>query len=142
MAIEIDTGKFEVSKADGVATVTLNDEGAFYQGTDLTKSQIKEVFDHAHDYIEAGTTAAKNIAVKTMEDDKSIDKVFVGMPYGVSKRGGLDVVAKRSHTYPGMNGSADVTKSTLKVAVSDPLTKPAKSFIKSNEAEMTAALLK
>jgi len=142
MAIKIDKSKFEVAKTDGVATITLNDDNAFYEGTDISKKTFKEVFDHAHAYIEAGTTAAKDIAVKTMEKDKSIDKVFVGMPYGISKRGGLDVVAKRSHTYPGVNGAPSVTKSTLKVQVNDPLTKAGKSFVKSNEAEMTATLLK
>ena len=140
MAIEIDASKFEVVKAEGVATITLNDESAFFQG-DITKADMKRVFDHAHDYIEAGTTAAKEIAVKTMEGDKSVEKVFVSMPYGVSKKGSLDVVAKREHTYPGMNGSAPTTKSTLKVAVTDPLTKAGKSFIKGHESEMTKALL-
>lgn len=142
MAIEIKQDQFEVAKADGIATITYGDDKAFFANTDMKKNDIKAVFDYAHEYIEAGTTAAKEVAVKTMEDDKSIDKVFVNLPYGVSKRGGLDIVAKREHTYPGMNGSPSVTKSTLKVAVTDPLTKPAKSFIKSNEADMTARLLK
>jgi len=137
----IDAGKFEVSKTEGIATVKYNDENAFYEGTELSKKVIKEVFDHAHSYIEEATKAAAEQSTKIMSEDKDIDKVVVEYPYGVSKRGQVNVVAKRSQTFKSPADGTEVTKSTLGVTVKDPLTKVSKSKIQDLTKEMTATLL-
>jgi len=137
----IDAEKFEVSKTEGIATVKYNDENAFYEGTELSKKVIKEVFDHAHSYIEEATKTAAEQSTKIMSKDKDIDKVVVEYPYGVSKRGQLNVVAKRSQTFTSPADGTEITKSTLSVTVKDPLTKVSKSKIQDLTKEMTATLL-
>jgi len=137
----IDKTKFEVSKVDGVATLSYKDDNAFYEGTDLSKAVIKQVFDHASAYIEDTATTVADVAQNIMTEDSEINNVIATVPYGVSKRGEVGVKVKREHTYKGMNGNDDVTKSTLAVAVKDPLSKLAKPKIKAMEAKLTEALL-
>jgi len=81
----IDKTKFEVSKVDGVATLSYKDDNAFYEGTDLSKAVIKQVFDHASAYIEDTATTV------------AINNVIATVPYGVSKRGEVGVKVKREH---------------------------------------------
>lgn len=141
MAIKFNEENFEVNKTEGVATVTYSDDKAFMDGTEIANKDVKAVFDYANDYIEAGTNAAATKAETIMTEDTDINSVNVMLPYGVSKRGEIAVKAKREHTYPGMNGRPDVTKSTLTVAVKDPLTKMSKTKLKALEADMTSKLL-
>jgi len=140
MAI-IDESKFEVEKANGIATVKYTDENAFYEGTELSKKTIKEVFDHASEYIEEATVAASKQATDIMSSDKSVDKVVVEYPYGVSKRGSVTVAANRAQTFRNPTDGSEVTKSTLKVAVTDPLTKVSKTKVRELTAAMTESLL-
>jgi len=133
--------EFNTEVNEGVATLVAKDENLYLADTDISKQTFKDVADHNAKYIETVMTAAKESATALMEKDKSVDKVFVQTPYTVSKRGALDVEIKRSHTYPGMNGAPAVTKSTMKVKVTDPFAKPVKSTLKGLESEMTKALL-
>lgn len=138
----LDKNLFEVETSNGVATAKYTNEGAFYEDTELTKTVIKEVFDHAHDYIESATVAASEKATEIMEADSSVDKVVMSFPYGVSKRGSIDVIANRSQTFRNpTDPDKSVTKSTLKVAVSDPLTKVSKSKVRDLAGKMTESLL-
>ena len=141
MAIEFDKSKFEVSKSEGVATVTYTGEKVFMEGTDIPATEVKAVFKYAEEFIEAGTVAATAQATAIMDKDSKIDVVNVELPYGISKRGAVNLKAKRSHTYPGIGDRPDVTKSTLSVAVKDPATKMSKTKVKALEAEMTKKLL-
>ena len=136
-----DTSKFKVNKTEGVATVTYNDENAFYEDYVGTKAEVKKVFSHAHRYIEDATSAAAEQATKIMKSDKDIDKVLVEYPYGVSKRGGITVTAKRSQTFRSPADGSEIVKSTIAVAVKDPLTKAAKSKVSALSKAMTESLL-
>jgi len=133
--------EFKVEKVEGVATAIYADKDAFYKGTELSKDTIKAVFDHSNNYVESATSEAKDLAQDIMENDKAINSVIVSLPYSPSKKGIITVKANREHTYPGMNGLPDVTKSTLKVMVKDPYQKSTGDKIKEMEAEMTKALL-
>jgi len=135
--------KIEFNKEvnEGIATLVAKDQNMFMADTEISKQTFKDVAEHNAKYIETVMTAASNEATTIMAKDKSIDKVLVQAPYTVSKRGSLDVELKRSHTYPGMNGAPAVTKSTMKVKVTDPYSKPVKSALKGLESEMTKALL-
>jgi len=139
--MSIDKSKFEITKEGSVATVTYNDEDAFYEGSDISKKVFKEVFDHSHDYVEKVSVAAADQATEIMANDKDIDDVSFTFPYGVSKRGKVNVNAKRSTTFRGIGDRPDVTRSDLRVAVSDPLTKMSKTKLKDLQAKMTEELL-
>jgi len=139
MAINIENMKVE--KTNGVATVTVEDENIFYNGTDIPKKTFKEVFDHTSGYIQNMTEAASEESTKIMKEDKDITEVVFVAPYGVSKRGNFTAKAKREVTFRGMNGGADVTRSDLRVAVKDPLTTMSKSKLKDLQKQMTDSLL-
>ena len=136
-----DQSKFEVTKADGVATATYTDETVFKDNTDIPFAQMKKVMDYASEFVGEAAEAAATKATEIMSDDKSIDKVVFNMPYGVSKRGQVNVIANRSQTFRSPADGSEVTKSTLKVAVKDPLTKVGKTKIKELESKMTETLL-
>ena len=138
---KFDDKKYEVSVANGVATVGYIDEGAFFEGCEVSKVDMKKVFDHAGAYIADASASASVKATEIMTDDKSVDKVVFAYPYGMSKRGSVDVLASRSQTFRNIKDGSDIVKSTLRVAVKDPLTKASKSAVKALEATMTAALL-
>jgi hypothetical protein len=138
---ELKDENYEVSVANGVATVGYTDEGAFTEGCEVSKADMKKVFDHAGAYIAKVTEAASEKATSIMTEDKSVDKVVFAYPYGMSKRGSVDILANRSQTFRNIKDGSDVVKSTLRVAVKDPLTKASKSSVKALEAKMTASLL-
>ena len=137
-----DKTKFESATVDGVVTLSYKDDKAFGTGTELTHKQLKEAADYAHTYIEKATEVAAEVAKETMEKDDKINKVIVDYPYSVSKRGELTVAIDRSKTYTIPNSDETVTKSAIKVAVKDPITKISKPRIKDLEAELTAALVR
>lgn len=132
---------FTTEKVGEVATLTYADTDAFKNGTELPMSEMKKVFDYAHDYIEKATERASVEATKIMEKDKKINKVIVSYPYGMSKRGEIGVTAKRSQTFKSPADNSEVTKSTLAVVVHDPLSKVSKAKVKALSATMTASLL-
>ena len=132
---------YEVSVANGVATISYAEDGIFTQGCDVSKADMKKVFDHASDYIASASEAAAVKATDVMKDDKSVDKVVFAYPYGMSKRGEVSILANRSQTFRNIKDGSDIVKSTLRVAVKDPLTKASKSAVKALEATMTATLL-
>jgi len=131
---------FKVEKSGSVATVTCEDDNAFFD-TDLTKKQIKDVFDHAHGYIEKAANVAADMATDIMKKDKKVNEVSFALPYGVSKRGGLNIQARRSTTFRGVGDRPDVTRSDLRVAVKDPMSKVSKTKLKAMQARMTEELL-
>lgn len=139
--ISLDPTKFEIEKAGGVATVNYTDDDAYYSSTDIEKSVLKNVNAHNSNYVEACAKAGSDIATKIMAKDKSIDVVHVKLPYGISKRGHVDVNSKRSVTYPGMNGRDPVTRSDVRVVVKDPMSTMGKSKLKELQAKMTETLL-
>ena len=139
--MNFDTSKFEVNKSEGIATIAYNDENTFYKGFDGTKAEVKKVFSHAHDYIEKATEAAAEQATDIMKNDSDIEKVVVEYPYGVSKRGSLTVMAKRSQTFRSPADGSEIVKSTISVAVKDPLTKVSKSKVSELSKTMTSTLL-
>jgi len=138
--MSLDKKDFEVEKSGSVATVTCTDDNAFFAG-DVSKKDIETVFKHSHDYVESCTTAASDMASDIMSKDKKIDEVVFTMPYGISKRGKLNVKAKRSVTFPGMSGRPDVTRSDLRVVVKDPHSSMSKTKLKELQAKMTEELL-
>jgi len=139
--MNFDTSKFEVNKNGNVATVTYNDENAFYEGYDGTKAEVKKVFSHAQEYIDSATATAADQATSIMEKDTDIEKVLVDYPYGVSKRGNVTITSKRSQTFRSPADGSEIVKSTIGVAVKDPLTKVSKSKISELSKSMTATLL-
>jgi len=138
--MSLDKNKIEVVKAGNTATVTYTDENAFYEG-DITKAELKRAFDHSSEYITECATLAADVSTDIMKSDKKIDNVVVKCPYGVSKRGSFEAKARRSVTFRGIGDHPDVTRSDLKVVVTDPLTKVSKSKLKDMQAKMTSALL-
>lgn len=140
MAI-FDEGKFKTTINNGVATIAYDDADAFKNGTDISFAEMKRTFNYAGEYIAEATTTSAAQAEKVMKKDKSVDKVVIELPYGVSKRGSLAVTANREKTFKGMNGGADVTKSTIAVVVKDAATKMSRTKIKDLEKTMTATLL-
>jgi len=140
MAI-FDESKFETTVNNGVATVTYDDDSAFKNGTDIPFAEMKRTFDYAGEYIAEATTTSASHAEDIMKKDKSVEKVVIELPYGVSKRGTMAVTANREKTFKGMNGGADVTKSTIAVVVKDAATKMSRTKIKDLEKQMTSTLL-
>ena len=138
---EFKKDNYEVSVANGVATVSYQEDGVFTEGCEVSKADMKKVFDHAGSYIASASEAAAVKATEIMTDDKSVDKVVFAYPYGMSKRGSVDVLANRQQTFRNIKDGSDIVKSTLRVAVKDPLTKASKSAVKALEATMTATLL-
>ena len=139
--MNFDTSRFEVNKSGNVATVTYSDDNAFYEGFDGTKAELKKVFTHAHEYIEKATETAAEQATDIMKKDSDIEKVLVEYPYGVSKRGGVTVTSKRSQTFRSPADGSEIVKSTIGVAVKDPLTKISKSKVSALSKTMTSTLL-
>lgn len=138
-----DKNKFESTTVDGVVTLKYDDEKAFMSGDDtVTGADLKRVAEYTAKYIEEGTNVASAEAKAIMEKDDKVNKVIVNYPFSTSKRGALDVAVDRSKTFRGMNGSEDVTKSTVRVTAADPVMKMSKTKIKDLEKDLTAALLK
>jgi len=141
MAI-FDQSKFETNVTNGIATVAYSDKDAFKNGTDIPLAEMKRTFDYAQTYLEEAATESAGVATKIMEDDKSVDKVIIEYPYGISKRGNVTVTAKREQTFKSpADPTVEVVKSTLAMAVKDPLTKVSKSKIQDLTKTMTAKLL-
>lgn len=138
---KFDDNNYEVTKNGTVAVVKYNDEKAFYVDTELTQKTIREVFNHASNYINEATTAAAEQAESIMKEDKAIDKVVVEYPYGVSKSGNVTVSANRSQTFKIPGKDEEITKSTIAVSIKDPLTKVSKSKINKLKAQLTESLL-
>ena len=138
---EFKEDNYEVTVANGVATVGYTEDNIFTEGCDVSKADMKKVFDHASNYIASASEAAAVKATALMKKDKSVDKVVFAYPYGMSKRGSVDILANRSQTFRNIKDGSDIVKSTLRVAVKDPLTKASKSTVKALEATMTATLL-
>jgi len=132
---------FKIEKVGNTATCVCTNEEAFYEG-DLTKKQIKEVFDHSQSYLNKCAEVTAEVATSIMGKDKAIDNVLFNLPYGVSKRGCVDVKTRRTVTFPGIGTNPDVTRSDLRMVVKDPLTKVGKTKLKDLQANMTAELLK
>jgi hypothetical protein len=133
---------FEVTKSDGVATVQCTNENAFYDGTDIPKETIKDVYKYAGEYVSKASDAATEQIIDIMQKDSKIESVVVNLPYGISKRGNICIQSKRSHTYPGIGDNPDVTKSTYKVVVTDPLPTLGKGRIKAASNLITEAVIK
>lgn len=145
MAI-FDEKKFTATSNNGVATVSYEDEAAFKNGTDIPYAEMKRTFDYAGQYIEEATTTSAKYAENLMKKDKSVDKVIVELPYGMSKRGSVAVTANREKTFPGMKlkdgqKRPDVTKSTIGVIVRDAAIELSRPKIKDMEQQMTKTLL-
>ncbi len=136
-----DKSKFESTTVDGVLTLKYSDEEAFKNGTEIPFKTLKEVSEYQHEYIEKATELAANEAKDAMEKDDKINKVIVNYPYSTSKRGAIDVAVDRSKTFKSMTGGEDIVKSTVRVAVQDPITKVSKSRVKELESDLTKALL-
>lgn len=141
-ALTLDPSKFTRTQLDGVTTLKYDDEEVFVSTSGVEPSVLKQVFEHISNYTEACATVAAEAARVEMETDKTVDRVIAEFPYTTSKRGGVSATVDRSHTYPGIGDAPDVTKSTLRLTVTDPYAKVSKTYIKGLEAELTAALLK
>jgi len=138
--MSLDKSNIEVVKAGDTAIVTYKDEDAFFGG-DLTKAELKRAFDHSSAYIAKCAEVSAEVSTDIMTKDKGISNVLVKYPYGVSKRGTVEAKARRSVTFRGIGDHPDVTRSDLKIVVSDPLTKVSKSKLKVMQSKMSAALL-
>jgi len=139
--MSITKNDFKTEKAGETATVSCEKDDAFFADTELTKKQFKEVFDHSNAYLEKCATVASEVAVDIMSKDNAINNVMFTMPYGVSKRGSVDIRAKRTVTFPGIGDKPDVTRADLRVIVKDPLTKVSKTGLRALQQKMTKELL-
>ena len=141
MSIEFDDGKFDVTKTNGVATVTYGDKEAFFEGTEISKKVLKEVFDYENDYIMATNVESAKQATELMEKDKDINEVIVEFPFSPSARGKVNVIAQRSHTFRSPKDGSEVIKSTLRTVVKNPFQKLSKSKVQDLTKAMTETLL-
>ena len=141
MSITFDPKKFEVSKADGVATVTYGDKEAFFEGTEISKKVLKEVFDYENEYIAATNVVSAKQATELMKKDKGVNEVIVEFPFSPSARGKVNVIAQRSQTFRSPKDGSEVTKSTLRTVVKNPYLKMTKSKVQELTAAMTETLL-
>jgi len=139
--MSLDKSKFTITKAGSVATAEYKDENAFFGNDDVSRKDIEKVFKHAQDYVTDCAKVSAELSTEVMKDDSKIDEVHVTMPYGVSKRASVTAKARRSVTYPGMNGGDPVTKSDLRVVVKDPHSKVSKTAMKEMQSQMTKELL-
>jgi len=142
MAIKFNKDEIVVSKENGVATVTVGGENAYFDKSPIDKKVLKEVADYNEDYLKTVVETVKDQAKEIMLEDSNIEKVVGTAGYSVSKRGAINVNINKSHTYPGLNGKPDVTKSVIKVDVKDPTKKVGTTLRKQWEQELTDALLK
>ena len=141
MSIEFDEGKFDVTKTNGVATVTYGDKEAFFEGTEISKKVLKEVFDYENDYIMATNISSAKQATELMEKDKDINEVIVEFPFSPSARGKVNVIAQRSQTFRSPKDGSEVIKSTLRTVVKNPFQKLSKSKVQDLTKAMTETLL-
>ena len=141
MSIEFDEGKFDVTKTNGVATVTYGDKEAFFEGTEISKKVLKEVFDYENDYIMATNVSSAKQATELMEKDKDINEVIVEFPFSPSARGKVNVIAQRSQTFRSPKDGSEVIKSTLRTVVKNPFQKLSKSKVQDLTKAMTETLL-
>jgi len=130
-----------VNIVDGIATVSYDDDKVYSSGTDISMDTLKTVAKYNNTYVNEAAEVSAEKAIDIMKDNENVDKVMFNYPYGTSARNSVDIVAKRSQTYPGMNGGEPTTTSVLTVAVKDTSVKVAKSKIKELKGKMTAALL-
>jgi len=139
--MSLDKSKFTITKAGNVATATYKDENAFFETEEVSRKDIEKVFKHTQEYVAGCAKASAELSTDVMKEDSKIDEVHVTMPYGVSKRASVTGKARRSVTYPGMNGGDPVTKSDLRIVVKDPHSKVSKTAMKEMQSQMTKELL-
>lgn len=126
---------------NGVLVMKYTDKDAYVNGTELTEKQIKEVQAYNSEYCKAVAEFAKTQALEALKKDSKLQTVKVEMPWSTNSYGKATVTVNRKKTYPSMNGSPEVTKSTLQMKLKDPAV-PGKTFISGLEDELTKALLK
>ena len=136
-----DPAKIESTKVEGVVTLKYTDEDAFKAGTEISFKTLKEVEEYQHTYVDKATEFITEEAKKVMEEDSKVSRVVATLPYSTSKRGAVDIIVDRSKTYPGINGTAPVTKSKITVKVTAPQLKLSGSKIRGMEDELTKTLL-
>lgn len=136
-----DSKKLEHKVKDGVLTLKYSDRDAFVNNSEIKKATFQEVERYKKDYCAAATEFSKEEALKALKKDKSIDTVKVDLPWTPNSYGKVLTTVKRKEHFRGMNGSPDVTKSTVRVKIKDPAV-PSKSFISQLEDELTKQLLK
>lgn len=136
-----DKSKMTRTEVDGVVSFKYDDEKAYVNGTDIDEATLKKVADYNIKYTEAAAQLTANIADEDMSKHKKVERVMVNFPYSMSKRGAIDVTVDRSKTYPAIGGGEPVTKSAMRVIVTDPFVKPSKNWIKELEKDLTKSLL-
>ena len=140
--LEFDKSKIKTTKANGVITLTYEDDDVYKNGTDITFKALKEADSYRSEYLKKATEFAAEQAKSELKRDKTIEKVIVNSPYTTSARGQASVIVDRSKTFKGIGDNPDVTKSKVTIAVKDPLNKVSKPTIAALEKELTALLLK
>ena len=147
MANEFNKDNFEVKKVEGTAVLTYKEEDKYLNGNgDVSREEIEKVSKYNGEFIDSFTAAVTPVAQEILANDKDLTNAVATIDYGVKRKGSpkagnITVGIKRSHTFPGVNGSEPVTKSTVKVGVFDPQLKMQKSIIKAYEKTLTDALL-
>jgi len=129
---------------NGIATVKYSNENAYFdeaKEAGIDSDTLKKVNKFSKTYIDEATTVAANHAKDIMLDDKAVDRVVSVFPYSTSSKGHVEVATTRSATTTIPGTDKTVTKSGLRVAITDPNTKANKSMITKLRNSLTEVLI-
>ena len=135
-------GKPEID--NGIAHVKYAQEDAYFkeaEGADIDSDTLKKVAKFNKTYIDEATAVSANYAKDLMLDKKDVDRVVTAIPYSTSTKGAVEVITTRSVTTTIPGTDRKVTKSGVKVAVTDPMTKATKASVNKLKASLTESLL-
>lgn len=130
--------KTEVSGAN--TSIEYNDDGAFYNGTELSKKQIKDVFDHTENYIAEATKAGASKATDIFKNDDSVETVKVKFPFTPSKRGHIVLNIDKAFTKTNNFSKEKTTSPYIKVEIKNPFSKISRERVKELEGELAKAI--
>ena len=139
MAIAFDK-EFKTEVNGTVATVTYEDDNAFFENTDITKKQFKDVFDHTEAYVEAAAKAGAAEAKSVFKDNGDVETVKVKFPYTPSKRGHVLLNVEKAVTKTNNFTKETTTSPYIKVEVKDPFSRMTRDRVKELEVDLANAI--
>jgi len=137
--------EFEVSKENGIATITVKDENYFVAEAEkagIEKATLEKVSKFKEQFLHAAIEVSGDKALEEFKGDADLKEAEVVVPFGTNKSTNITTHALRSKTMPmpGKPGET-LTKSVVKTFVNSKEFNYPKSRRKALEKKLTDALL-
>lgn len=126
---------------EGVVTVEFP-EDSYFNGTDIPKKVLKQVFDYNKSYIAEASSTAGELSREIMEKDKNVTSVVSKFPYSPGKAGSFTLSTLRSKEYRNPATGEWNSAPSVQGVVKDPFGSVPKSLLRSIKADIAAALQK